>query len=37
MYIYYPDANEEVPGKVGLSKNGNKRIIEESEQDFGKR
>lgn len=37
IYIYYPDGNEKASGKVGLSKNGNKRIIEESDQDFGKR
>lgn len=37
VYIYYPDGNEDAPGKVGISKNGSKRIIEESAQDFGKR
>jgi len=37
IYIYYPDGNKEAPGKVGLSKNGEKRIIEESSEDFGRR
>ena len=37
IYIYYPDGNKDAPGKVGLSKGGEKRIIEESKQDFGKR
>lgn len=37
IYIYYPDGNKDAPGKVVLSRNGNKRILEESVQDFGKR
>ncbi len=37
IYIYYPNGNKDAPGKVSLSKNGDKRIIEESVQDFGKR
>lgn len=37
VYAYYPDGNEDAPGKVGISKNGNRRIIEESAQDFWKR
>lgn len=37
IYIYYPDGNKNAPGKVGLSKGGEKRIIEESAQDFGRR
>ncbi len=37
VYVYYPDGNMNFPGKVGLSKNGSKRIIEESAQDLGKR
>ena len=37
IFYYYPDGNKDSPGKVGLSKNGEKRVIQESEQDFGKR
>lgn len=37
VYVYYPEGNTDAPGKVGLSKNGDKRIIEESRQDFGRR
>lgn len=37
VYIYYPEGNKDAPGKVGLSKARDKRIIEESTQDFGKR
>lgn len=40
IYIYYPDGNEEAPGKVGILQKGNKRIkriLEESVHDFGKR
>lgn len=37
IYFYYPEGNEAAPGKVGLSKSGESRIIEESSQDFGKR
>lgn len=37
IYAYYPEGNKSASGKVGLSTNGNKRIIEESTQDFGKR
>lgn len=37
LYAYYPEGNKNASGKVGLSMNGNKRIIEESAQDFGKR
>ena len=37
VYIYYPEGKKDVPGKVGLSKDGGNRIIEESKEDFGKR
>ena len=37
VYIYYPEGKKDVPGKVGLSKDGSNRIIEESKEDFGKR
>lgn len=37
IYFCYPEGNEDAPGKVGLSKSGESRIIEESSQDFGKR
>lgn len=37
VYIYYPEGKKDAPGKVGLLKNGEKRIIEESLEDLGRR
>ena len=37
IYIYYPEGNKDAPGKVGILKNGESRIIEESSEDFGRR
>lgn len=37
VYAYYPAGNENAPGKVAISGNGQGRVIEESEEDFGKR
>lgn len=37
IFYYYPNGDENASGKVGISKNGNKRILEESPQDFGRR
>lgn len=37
VYAYYPDGNKNAPGKVGVKESGEKRIIEESDEDFGKR
>ncbi|MCI9081485.1 MAG: hypothetical protein HFI70_04030 [Lachnospiraceae bacterium] len=37
IYEYYPDGKEEFPGKVSISRNGEKSIIETSGYDFGNR
>lgn len=37
VYAYYPNGNEDAPGKVAVSDNGKGRVIEESIEDFGKR
>lgn len=37
VYCYYPEGDKVTPGKIGIKADGSKRIIEESENDFGKR
>ncbi|MCI8632510.1 MAG: hypothetical protein HFE64_03375 [Lachnospiraceae bacterium] len=37
IYAYYPEGKETSAGIVGISESGNKRLISESEADFGGR
>ena len=37
VFAYYPEGNENAPGKVAISVNGQGHVIEESKDDFGKR
>ena len=37
VFAYYPNGDENAPGKVAISNNGLGRVVEESREDFGKR
>ena len=37
VFAYYPNGNQNAPGKVAISSNGKGQVIEESKEDFGKR
>ena len=37
VFAYYPNGNQNEPGKIAISNDGKGRIIEESKADFGKR
>lgn len=36
VYAYYPEGNENAPGKVAITGIKQGRVIEESKEDFGK-
>lgn len=36
VFAYYPNGNENAPGKIAFSIQGKGRILEESKEDFGK-
>lgn len=34
IYIFFPEGNKDVPGRVAFGKDGTERVIEESDGDF---
>ena len=37
VFAYFPNGNEDAPGKIAITSNGDGRVLEESKDDFGKR
>lgn len=37
VFAYCPNGDENAPGKVAISSNGQGRVLEESKEDFGNR
>lgn len=37
IFAYYPEGDEEFPGKIGINNRNERRIIKESDKDIGKR
>ena len=37
IYYYFPNGNEDAPGKISIKPDGTREIVSESKNDFGKR